>query len=115
MPKRAFPPKKACKGGFGKPHWTKRGFEIVEFSDCYGQECSIQQSSRAEFTQPGISAIWLGVDINLRGEEVGERMHLRVKDVRRLIAHLEAWIRSGSLSPACRKTIERVDEEGRTV
>jgi hypothetical protein len=47
---------------------TEHGFELVEFKDRNGQECSLQQSSAADYQQPGSSAVWLGV-----GEH---RMHL---------------------------------------
>jgi len=67
---------------------TLRGFEIIEFTDRYDSECSLQQSSLAEFEPPGSSAVWLGVD--------DDRMHLDVEQVKTLIARLQAWLDTGS-------------------
>lgn len=37
---------------------TERGFDLIEFVDCYGEKCNIQKSSLAE-----VDAIWyVGVD-----------------------------------------------------
>lgn len=36
---------------------TERGFDAIEFSDCYGAKCSLQKSSLALQ-----DAVWLGVD-----------------------------------------------------
>ena len=46
---------------------THRGFQIGEFTDANGCQCSVQQSSAIDdtergFSQPGSSYIWLGVD-----------------------------------------------------
>ncbi|MCR9201769.1 MAG: hypothetical protein NXI04_24245 [Planctomycetaceae bacterium] len=46
---------------------TGRGFKLVEFTDSYGYECSLQQSSAIGDTDeatenPGSSFIWLGVN-----------------------------------------------------
>jgi len=47
---------------------TNRGFEVAEFLDAYGVQCSIQQSSAAaededgDLRAPGTSFLWLGVD-----------------------------------------------------
>lgn len=79
---------------------TKRGFEIIEFMDDYGAECSLQESSSAEE-----SKIWLGCDnanpkmLNPDGHgwvpiEMPEdyiantRMHLTRKQVKSLLPHL---------------------------
>lgn len=35
---------------------TERGFQIIQFEDCYKQQCSIQQSSNLK------KQIWLGAD-----------------------------------------------------
>jgi len=35
---------------------TERGFQLIEFEDCYQQQCSIQQSSNLK------KQIWLGAD-----------------------------------------------------
>ena len=59
---------------------TSRGFGYYEFNDKYGQKCSLQDSSLA--TEP---AIWFGVDVNLKGEEIGERMHLTQEQVKALL------------------------------
>jgi hypothetical protein len=47
---------------------TNRGFQIIEFIDRSGQDCILQQSSLADFQQPGTSAIWFGTS--------KDRMHL---------------------------------------
>ena len=46
---------------------TSRGFEIVNFLDANGEECSLQQSSAignddGSLDNPGSSFIWLGCD-----------------------------------------------------
>lgn len=71
-----------------KVEHTARGFEIINFRDHYGQECSLQQSSLALYETPGTSAIWLGV-----GEE---RMHLTDEQVGVLIQRLSNWHREGT-------------------
>ena len=67
---------------------TNRGFELIEFRDRNGQQCSLQQSSVADYEQPGSSAIWFGVG--------DERMHIDLKQLKMLIPHLQAWINGGS-------------------
>ena len=67
---------------------TGRGFEIIQFNDRYGKACSLQQSSAADYTQPGVSAVWLGV--------CEERMHLSLEQVEALINHLKQWTETGS-------------------
>jgi hypothetical protein len=67
---------------------TPRGFEIIRFKDHYDFDCSLQQSSLAEFEQPGSSAVWFGVGDN--------RMHLGVELLRQLIPHLQQWLETGS-------------------
>ena len=53
---------------FGADSTTNRGFELCEFSDDYGLQCSIQESSRAVIENEDGSVdnplgwIWLGVD-----------------------------------------------------
>ena len=93
----------------GKVGRTDRGFERVEFSDFYGVECSIQQSSLA--TE---DALWLGCnEANPRmlvpgqgwqpvpmppGDIVSDtRMHLSVPMVKALIKHLQAWLATKKL------------------
>ena len=71
---------------------TNRGFDRAEFIDRYNQKCSIQKSSIA--TE---DCIWLGVDINIKGEDVGERMHLTQEAVRNLLPALNHFIDTGEL------------------
>lgn len=68
-------------------NWTKteRGFVVGEFSDLYGKECSIQESSLAEE-----DAIWLGVGEN--------RMHLTTEMAKDLVRHLNYFIENGCLT-----------------
>jgi hypothetical protein len=72
-----------------KIEYTSRGFEIINFKDRYDKECSLQQSSLADFELPGSSAIWFG-----RGDE---RMHIDVKQLKEILPHLKKWVRTGSL------------------
>ncbi len=67
---------------------TDRNFEIIDFVDRYGKACTLQQSSLADFKQPGSSAIWFGVG--------DQRMHIAVDQLKELIPHLQAWIETGS-------------------
>ena len=67
---------------------TGRGFEIIEFIDRNEQPCTLQQSSAADYTQPGSSAIWFGT-----GEY---RMHISLAQVKKLLPHLQAWVENGS-------------------
>ncbi len=69
---------------------TERGFEVIEFEDCYSEKCTLQQSSLAEFEPPGTSAIWLGVN------GLGNRMHLNLEQVKELVEVLNRWIANGS-------------------
>jgi len=83
---------------------TQRGFQIILFRDRYGTQCSLQQSSIADYEPPGSSAIWLGVDrqTNRRDgifdESNTTRMHLDLKQVEALVAVLEQWVQTGSFS-----------------
>lgn len=70
---------------------TERGFELIQFVDRYGEPCTLQQSSLADFEPPGSSAVWLG-----QGQD---RMHLDIERVRSLVTHLAAWLETGSLEP----------------
>ena len=98
---------------------TGRGFELIEFKDIYGITCSIQQSSLA--TEP---ALWLGVNdagakvmkseaplVGLAAQPpiegwmpypipkqvlLSTRMHLNAKQVKVLIRHLQAWLKTES-------------------
>lgn len=67
---------------------TERGFEIINFKDFYGAECSLQQSSLALYGQPGCSAIWFG-----QGDK---RMHINRELMEDLLPHLERWVKEGS-------------------
>ncbi len=58
---------------------TGNGFEIIEFDDKYDKECSLQQSSLAEFETPGTSAIWLGINGS------SSRMHLDLEQTKELV------------------------------
>lgn len=73
----------------GEVETTSRGFEIIKFKDRYGVPCSLQQSSLAERTEPGVSAVWLGTN---------DRMHLDREQVSALITHLQAWLDRGSFN-----------------
>jgi hypothetical protein len=105
-----------------KERTTPRGFPIVEFTDCYGVECSLQASSLANFETPGTSAVWLGPtrptpkilasEAASHGIETGEtsgwveyplppaveistRMHLDREQVTALISALQSWLDTG--------------------
>ena len=107
----------------GPTEKTSRGFEIIKFEDRYSAKCSLQQSSLAEFEQPGTSAVWLGVDdaspmvLASDAEKVGlktsategwilypipsevlltTRMHLDRNQVAALIGHLQNWLDRGT-------------------
>ena len=71
---------------------TERGFEIIQFCDRNGEECSLQQSSAwlDNDAAPGASAVWLGRD------EAGMRMHLDRSLVAQLIHVLQRWLDIGS-------------------
>jgi hypothetical protein len=101
---------------------TGRGFAIVQFTDAYGDKCSLQQSSAIGDDDPGF--IWLGVDdghpqvlksqatalgLELPTGEVSgwmpypipeevvisTRMHLSRDQVAGLVDRLQAWIKTG--------------------
>ena len=85
----------------GKIDYTDREFQIITFNDRYDTPCSLQQSSLADYEQPGSSAVWLGVD-RQTGKHDGvfdaanqTRMHLDFKQVKALIAVLEQWVKNG--------------------
>ncbi len=73
---------------------TQRGFCRADFTDLYGSECSIQESSLA--TQ---AAIWLGVDKpSPQYEETGAvRMHLSQEQVAQLLPMLQKFAETGLL------------------
>ena len=74
----------------GSTKCTERGFCYVEWKDIYGNDCQLQQSSLAINSEPGTSAIWLGL--------TGHRMHLDIKQTEALICHLQKWIKNGIFS-----------------
>ncbi len=94
---------------------------MVEFQDHYDNKCTIQASSLADYAQPGISAIWLGINdadpkvraidaarLGLRTNQtvgwvpypippevsLSTRMHLNREQVAGLIARLQEWLDS---------------------
>jgi len=72
---------------------TQRGFLRGEFEDRYGQKCSIQESSLATDR-----CIWLGVDVDMNGQEVEHgRMHLTQKQAHDLLHILRHFVREGAL------------------
>lgn len=100
---------------------TDRGFDIINFSDCYGVGCSLQKSSSAER-----DCIWLGItDPKPRimaahaaaagvqtAEQTGwvdyplpenvfisARMHLTQEQVVELLPYLVEFVESGSIIP----------------
>jgi hypothetical protein len=68
---------------------TNRGFQIIKFQDRYGEECSLQQSSLADYEPPGTSALWFGVG--------GNRMHLDLHLINQILPHLVQWAANGHL------------------
>ena len=75
---------------------TARGFKIVKFKDVYGCDCSLQESSSAEEER-----VWLGCDNcppkhPVTGEELNPRMHLNVKQIKKLIKYLQNFVDTGS-------------------
>lgn len=111
---------------------TNRGFELIQFRDGNGKQCSIQQSSAIDSTAdglvfPGSSYLWIGVDDaspRIMASEAAEhgvattettgwvsfpvpknvlmttRMHIPRDQVPDIIATLQRWYDTGSLSPA---------------
>lgn len=102
---------------------TNRGFQIVEFPDCCGEVCQLQQSSLANFERPGTSAIWLGIGdpepkimaaaaarLGVKTREttgwvpfplpdevlLTTRMHLDLEQAKWLVAELQHWIDNGT-------------------
>jgi hypothetical protein len=65
---------------------TERGFDIIEFLDRYGVECSLQKSSLA--TE---DCIWLGVNES--------RMHLTQGQVKALLPYLQRFVDTGEIAP----------------
>jgi hypothetical protein len=73
--------------GLGEVKKTSRGFQYIEWQDRNGQACELQQSSAADFIQPGTTAVWLGLR--------EQRMHLDLKQAKKLVKHLRKWIKDG--------------------
>ena len=71
---------------------TERGFAIAEFTDFYGNECSIQRSSIA--TE---DCIWLGVDRPHPEIPDAKRMHLSREQVATLLPALTRFATRGKL------------------
>lgn len=71
---------------------TERGFAVYEFTDRYGQGCSLQKSSLASE-----DAIWFGVVTNMEGERVNDRMHLTQDHVAELLSALKLFAATGEL------------------
>ena len=115
----------AMSSKLGDVEVTSRGFEIINFTDRYGEKCSLQASSLAEYKKPGTSAVWLGItDARLTvmasqaasvGVETTEtcgwvpfpvpenvmissRMHLNREQVSALILHLQGWLDNDTFS-----------------
>lgn len=65
---------------------TNRGFDLIEFTDRYDKECSLQKSSLA--TE---DAIWLGRD----SKEA--RMHLTQEMVAKLLPYLQKFVETGDI------------------
>lgn len=72
---------------------TNRNFDIIEFVDRYGKECSLQKSSLA--TE---DAIWFGCNEGLHFEgKCMARMHLTQEQVAELLPYLQHFIETGEL------------------
>lgn len=81
---------------FSKCTTTRRGFQLIEFTDGNLEPCELQQSSAFDDSEegqhnPGSSYVWLGL--------VGcyTRMHLHRDHVRELIRVLQGWVNDGRL------------------
>lgn len=78
---------------------TLRGFRIYKFKDDFGEECSLQASSRADKSQ-----VWLGLSEMMPkmhpvlGESLGMRMLLDRKLAKKLGKMLTDFAESGELS-----------------
>lgn len=75
---------------------TNRGFLVGKFTDAYGANCSIQESSIVE------PHIWLGSDDDqqrhhVTGELMSTRMHLSQEQVRELLPLLTYFAETGYL------------------
>lgn len=79
---------------------TERGFEVIYFQDFYGEPCRLQMSSLAGYTQPGITAVWLGPTKRTADDADNavqqHEMHLHRTQAKALIAHLQNWLERGT-------------------
>lgn len=92
-----------------EPDKTERGFGVRDFTDLYGSDCSIQDSSLAEE-----GAIWFGIDTNgaygLKppynndrqdpNTDTGGRMHLSQGQAAALLPLLQHFVMFGCLPNA---------------
>ena len=75
---------------------TNRGFRLYTFKDVYNDECSLQESSRADQLN-----VWLGLDTHeikthhVTGEPLGVRMCLNQKLARQIGLKLIAFAETG--------------------
>jgi hypothetical protein len=87
---------------------TERGFQVAKFTDLYGSECSIQESSLA--FPP---AIWLGVDQHYyEGAITTGRMHLTLDMVKALLPLLQNFVATDELWPRADATIAENAQQG---
>lgn len=74
---------------------TERGFKRGEFTDLYGEACSIQESSSVK------PSLWLGCEHEsvhgVTGEKIGARMHLDQRLAKQLLRHLQQFVKTGRL------------------
>ena len=106
---------------------TQRGFELIEFDDLYGVKCSLQQSSLA--TE---DALWFGptdAEPKIMASKTSEggtgwvpyqisddvmlstRAHLSRPMAEQLVAHIQIWLQSGSLTLPCSGNKELVQQQ----
>jgi hypothetical protein len=115
---------------------TQRGFQIIEFKDRYDNSCELQQSSLADYDQPGTSAVWLGISdpkpqimtvdairLGIKAEEsngwvpypipsevlLSTRMHLDLEQAKWLVTELQYWIENGKFKGKF-KAYEKAEE-----
>jgi len=87
---------------------TKRGFDLIEFDDYYGESCSLQKSSIAS-----LDAIWFGihnaipkvlsnagwVDYPIHSDVLlTTRMHLTQDQVKELLPYLIKFAETGNIN-----------------
>jgi len=111
----------------GPVRHTARGFQRIEFHDRSRNLCILQQSSIADYTQPGISAVYIGAAgahpmvMASEAASVGVATtettgwvpypiplnvhlttdaHLDRNQVKALIRHLQSWLDTGSFKPS---------------